>query len=138
MIRLDQLAAVRGQVQPQEVSALAAQGVTVLINNRPDGEEPDQPHAHEIEDAAAAAGIAYHHIPIARGIGPAEVAAMSQALEEAQGGQLLVRGAETGGLLTVRWGDAANQRCRVQYSLPARAKGEKSTTAMSATEAVCR
>lgn len=56
----------------------------------------------------------------------------------AQGGQLLVRGAETGGLLTVRWGDAANQRCRVQYSLPARAKGEKSTTAMSATEAVCR
>ena len=89
MIRLDQLAAVRGQVQPEEVSALAAQGVTVLVNNRPDGEEPDQPHAHEIEDAAAAAGIAYHHIPIARGIGPAEVAAMSQALEEAQGGQLL-------------------------------------------------
>ena len=89
MIRLDRQAAVRGQVQPQEVSALAAQGVTVLVNNRPDGEEPDQPHAHEIEDAAAAAGIAYHHIPIARGIGPAEVAAMSQALEEAQGGQLL-------------------------------------------------
>ena len=89
MIRLDRQAAVRGQVQPQEVSALAAQGVTVLINNRPDGEEPDQPHAHEIEDAAAAAGITYHHIPIARGIGPAEVAAMSQALEEAQGGQLL-------------------------------------------------
>lgn len=89
MIRLDQQAAVRGQVQPQEVPALAAQGVTVLVNNRPDGEEPDQPHAHEIEDAAAAAGIAYHHIPIARGIGPAEVAAMSQALEEAQGGQLL-------------------------------------------------
>ena len=89
MIRLDRQAAVRGQVQPEEVSALAAQGVTVLVNNRPDGEEPDQPHAHEIEDAAAAAGIAYHHIPITRGIGPAEVAAMSQALEEAQGGQLL-------------------------------------------------
>jgi uncharacterized protein (TIGR01244 family) len=89
MIRLDQQASVRGQVQPQEVSNLAAEGITVLVNNRPDGEEPDQPHAHEIEEAAAAAGIAYHHIPITRGIGPAEVAAMRQALEEAEGGQLL-------------------------------------------------
>ena len=77
MIRLDRQASVRGQVLPQEVADLAAQGVTVLVNNRPDGEEPDQPRAHEIEDAAAAAGIAYHHIPIARGIGPAEGAAMS-------------------------------------------------------------
>ena len=56
----------------------------------------------------------------------------------AQGSQLLVRGAEDGGVLTVRWGDAANEQCQVQYSLPARAKGEKSTTAITRAEAVCR
>ena len=89
MIRLDRQASVRGQVLPQEVASLAAQGVTVLVNNRPDGEEPDQPQAHEIEAAAAAAGIAYHHVPIMRGIGPAEVTTMREALEEAEGGQLL-------------------------------------------------
>ena len=56
----------------------------------------------------------------------------------AQGGHMLVRGAEEGGVLTVHWGDAAGQQCRVQYSLPARAKGEWSTTAMTATEAICQ
>jgi len=89
VIRLDQQASVCGQVLPREVAGLAAQGVTVLVNNRPDGEEPDQPQAHEIEAAAEAAGIAYHHVPIMRGIGPAEVATMREALEEAEGGQLL-------------------------------------------------
>lgn len=89
MIRLDQQASVCGQVSPQEVAGLAAKGVTVLVNNRPDGEEPDQPQAHEIEAAAEAAGIAYHHVPIMRGIGPADVAAMQDALREAEGGQLL-------------------------------------------------
>ena len=89
MIRLDQQASVCGQVRPQEVAGLAAQGVTVLVNNRPDGEEPDQPQAHEIEAAAEAAGIAYHHVPIMRGIGPADVAVMQEALREAEGGQLL-------------------------------------------------
>ena len=89
MIRLDQQASVCGQVLPQEVAGLAAQGITVLVNNRPDGEEPEQPQAHEIEAAAEAAGIAYHHVPIMRGIGPAEVATMREALEEAKGGQLL-------------------------------------------------
>ena len=89
MIRLDQQASARGQVLPQEVADLAAQGVTVLVNSRPDGEEADQPQAYEIEAAAAAAGIVYHHVPISRGIGPAEVATMRGALEQAEGGQLL-------------------------------------------------
>jgi len=36
---------VSGQVAPHEVAGLAEQGVTVLVNNRPDGEEPGQPFA---------------------------------------------------------------------------------------------
>src|SRR4051794_30051400 len=50
---------VSGQIAPHEVAGLVEQGVTVLINNRPDGEEPDQPRASDIEDAAAVAGIDY-------------------------------------------------------------------------------
>jgi len=80
---------VSGQVAPHEVAGLAEQGVTVLVNNRPDGEEPGQPLASEIEDAAAAAGITYRHVPIMRGIGPADVECMQEAMRDAEGGKLL-------------------------------------------------
>jgi uncharacterized protein (TIGR01244 family) len=80
---------VSGQVAPHEVAGLAEQGVTILVNNRPDGEEPGQPLAGDIEGAAAAAGIAYRFVPIIRGIGPADVEEMQKALREAEGGKLL-------------------------------------------------
>lgn len=90
MIRqLDDKVMVSGQLAPHEVAGLAEQGVTVLVNNRPDGEEPGQPLAGDIEDAAAAAGIAYRYVPIIRGIGPADVEAMQEALRAAEGGKLL-------------------------------------------------
>jgi uncharacterized protein (TIGR01244 family) len=90
MIRqLDDTVMVSGQVAPHEVAGLAEQGITVLVNNRPDGEEPGQPLAGDIENAAAAAGIAYHFVPIMRGIGPADIDCMQQALRQAEGGKLL-------------------------------------------------
>jgi uncharacterized protein (TIGR01244 family) len=90
MIRqLSDTVMVSGQLAPHEVAGLAEQGITVLVNNRPDGEEQGQPRASEIEDAAAAAGISYHFVPIIRGIGPADVERMQQTLREAEGGKLL-------------------------------------------------
>ena len=90
MIRqLDERTLVSGQVAPHEVAGLAEQGVTMLVNNRPDGEEPGQPLASEIEDAATQAGIAYRFVPIIRGIGPADVEAMQEAVRAAVGGKLL-------------------------------------------------
>jgi len=90
MIRqLDDKVMVSGQIAPHEVAGLAEQGVTVLVNNRPDGEEPGQPLAGEIEDAAAIAGIDYRFVPIIRGIGPADVEEMQKALRQAEGGKLL-------------------------------------------------
>ena len=90
MIRqLDDRTLVSGQVAPHEVAGLAAQGVTMLVNNRPDGEEAGQPLAAEIEEAAAQAGIAYRYVPIFRGIGPADVEAMQEALGRAEGGKML-------------------------------------------------
>ena len=90
MIRqLDDRILVSGQIAPDDVAGLAEQGVRVLVNNRPDGEEPGQPLAADIEQAAADAGITYHFIPIIRGIGPADVEAMQQALRSAEGGKML-------------------------------------------------
>lgn len=90
MIRqLDDRTLVSGQIAPHEVAGLAEQGVTVLVNNRPDGEEDGQPFASDIEEAAAQAGIAYHFVPIIRGIGPADVEEMQKAWREAEGGKLL-------------------------------------------------
>jgi uncharacterized protein (TIGR01244 family) len=90
MIRaLDDKVMVSGQIAPHEVAGLAEQGITMLVNNRPDGEEPGQPLASEIEDAAAAAGIAYRYVPIIRGIGPADVESMQEALKETGDGKLL-------------------------------------------------
>ena len=90
MIRqLDDRTLVSGQVRPEDVAELAGRGVTMLVNNRPDGEDADQPLAVDIEQAAEQAGIAYRFVPILRGIGPADVEAMQDALREAGDGKLL-------------------------------------------------
>lgn len=90
MIRkLDEKTFVCGQITPGDVARLRQQGVTLIVNNRPDGEEPGQPLAAEIEAAAEEAGIAYRFVPIQRGIGPADVECMQEAMREAADGKLL-------------------------------------------------
>ena len=89
MRQLDKTTSVSGQIRPEDVAGLKAQGVTMLVNNRPDGEEPGQPPAADIRDAAEAAGIAYRFVPIARGIGPAEAEAMRAAIADTGDGRLL-------------------------------------------------
>ena len=80
MRRLDTHTFVAGQILPQQLGELAASGVTRIVNNRPDYEEPGQPTATTIEAAAQAAGMEYRFIPIAGGISEAAVAAMADAL----------------------------------------------------------
>jgi uncharacterized protein (TIGR01244 family) len=55
---------VAGRLDRADIDALARAGVRTIVNNRPDGEDPGQLPAAEAEQLAAAAGIAYHHIPI--------------------------------------------------------------------------
>ena len=85
MKALDETLFVAGQILPEEVAALVGAGVTMIVNNRPDGEEPDQPGGGEIEAAARASGIAYRHIAVAGGFSLAQVEAMAAALEETEG-----------------------------------------------------
>jgi uncharacterized protein (TIGR01244 family) len=76
---------VSGQIQPGEIAALGQQGVTMIVNNRPDGEETGQPLGVEIEEAATTVGIDYRTIPIIRGIGPADAEAMRDAIRQSRG-----------------------------------------------------
>ena len=87
--QLDEKTLVSGQIAPDDVAALKQQGVTMIVNNRPDGEDPGQPTGAEIEAAARAAGIGYRFVSIRRGPGPAEVEAMRDALHECGEGKLL-------------------------------------------------
>ncbi len=47
-----------------DFSEVAAAGIKSVINNRPDGEEPEQPSAQAAQQAAAAAGLSYTHLPV--------------------------------------------------------------------------
>ncbi len=82
--QLDDQTAVAGQIQPEDVPALAAHGIRLIVNNRPDGEEPGQPPASAIAAAAAEAGIGYRFVPVAQ-LTPEAVEAMQAALAGAEG-----------------------------------------------------
>ena len=67
MTRLNPLSdqvSVSPQVWPGDIPALAERGVVLLINNRPDHEQPDQPTSAEIESAARDLGLTYVHLPV--------------------------------------------------------------------------
>ena len=87
--RLDERTLVAGQIGPDDVPALAAEGVAMIVNNRPDHEEWAQPTAAEVEVAAREAGIAYRHIPVAGGIPADAVEKLAEALGECDGQLLL-------------------------------------------------
>jgi sulfide:quinone oxidoreductase len=58
-------------VSPQllagDLGEVVRRGFRMVVNNRPDGEEPGQPPSAELEAAAVRVGLAYRHIPVAPG-----------------------------------------------------------------------
>ncbi|HKT15759.1 MAG TPA: TIGR01244 family sulfur transferase [Allosphingosinicella sp.] len=112
--RIDDHMLVAGQIAPEQVAAAAAEGVTLIVNNRPDDEQPGQPAGAAIEAAAAAAGIGYRHIPVAGGFAPAQVEAMAEALASTDGKVLAfcasgTRSTYLWGLARARAGDDADE-----------------------------
>ena len=83
--RIDENMLVAGQVRPDQLAEAKAQGVTMIVNNRPDDEEAGQPTNAEMEAAARAAGFDYRYIPVGSGFSANQVEAMQAALEEADG-----------------------------------------------------
>ena len=86
---LDEQTLVSGQINVADLQEARRHGVTMVVNNRPDGEDEGQPTSAEIEAAAEAAGLDYRHIPIARGMGPAQIEEMVSARSELGDGKML-------------------------------------------------
>lgn len=80
----DQLS-VSPQIALDDLVRAAGDGFKLVINNRPDGEEPGQPTSAEVEAAARAAGLDYVHIPVRGGPTPDQVEANYRAVEAAGG-----------------------------------------------------
>lgn len=81
-IKLTDRVSVAGQLAPEAMAEAAAQGFATIVNNRPDGEAPDQPPGEAMRAAAEAAGLAYVAIPVDHtGFRPEQVEAMAAALE---------------------------------------------------------
>lgn len=81
--------AVAAQMQPEELAALESQGFTAVICTRPDGEEPGQPSIDAMRDAAKAAGLAFHHLPVAGGLFPSGAIAAFAAIRRGTQGKVL-------------------------------------------------
>ena len=71
------------QLMEADVALAAKAGFRTIVDNRPDGEEPGQPSAAEMQAYAASQGLAFVHIPVKVGaIGDADVSRMAAALAQ--------------------------------------------------------
>lgn len=84
--RVNDHLSVSPQLSVADIAEAKARGFTTIVNNRPDGEAPDQPPSAEIEAAAKALGLNYIHIPV-RGMPPSPDLAQEtcQAIESSPG-----------------------------------------------------
>ena len=108
------------QIAVDDLEAAAARGVTLVINNRPDGEAEDQPPGATIEAAARAAGLDYRAIPIGGGgFSAPQIEAMAAALDEADGSVLAF--CRSGTRSTLLWALARASRGEAPEALAERA-----------------
>lgn len=78
--------AVSPQIDPSDLPAIKAAGYRVVINNRPDGEIPEELHGDRMKVAAEALGLVYVENPIVpRGFGEAQIQTQARAMAEAPG-----------------------------------------------------
>jgi uncharacterized protein (TIGR01244 family) len=102
------------QITPEEARTAAASGVALIINNRPDGEAPDQPASAEIGAAARAAGAQYLELPV---VGrPTLEQARAQAAAVAGAGGPVLAFCRSGTRSITAWaiGEAAGGRDRAE------------------------
>ena len=74
------------QIDVDDVAAAKEMGIKLIISNRPDGEEIEQPLNEEIANAAKQLGIKFYHIPVdGRGIGKHHINDFKDAIEDHEG-----------------------------------------------------
>lgn len=123
MLRIiDERTFVAPQISVADIAEAQAKGVTLIINNRPDGEAPDEPQGPEIESAARAAGLDYVAIPVTHaGFSQPQVDAMIAALEGASGPVLAY--CRSGTRSTLLWALASAKLGEDKALLQAKAAG---------------
>lgn len=77
--------AVAPQLDLEDFARAAAAGFKIVVNNRPDREQPNQMTGAEAEAAAKAAGLRYVALPFTGAPAPAIVAETAALLDEAEG-----------------------------------------------------
>lgn len=107
-IALDDTTYVSGQIDPASLRALAAElGIRRVVSNRPDHEEPGQPTAEEVRQAAEAAGLDFLFAPV-RGMPSPETVAEAAAFMDQDGATLMF--CRSGMRSTVVWALAEASR----------------------------
>lgn len=92
------------QISVEDVARAKAAGVTFILNNRPEGESPDQTAGDAIEAAARDAGIGYAAVPINHsGFAPWQLDGMDAALGEVTEGGRLLAYCRSGTRSTLLW-----------------------------------
>jgi uncharacterized protein (TIGR01244 family) len=79
-VQLTDILSVAGVMTPDDIARAGELGFRSVINNRPDGESPDQVSGADLETAALAVGLGYTAIPVAQGFTMDQVRAMADAL----------------------------------------------------------
>jgi uncharacterized protein (TIGR01244 family) len=78
--------AVARQPKLSDFQDLKRLGFTTIVNNRPDGEDPNQPGSAAEAEAARAAGLGYVHIPVTTtGMTEQDARLLKETIERAPG-----------------------------------------------------
>lgn len=81
--------AVTEQITAVDIEKIKTAGYHTVICNRPDGEGADQPTSAEIQQAAEAAGLEFHYLPVISGKILTEQVTQFQHLKESVAGPIL-------------------------------------------------
>lgn len=81
---LDNQSSVSGQLKPDDMAEIAAQGFGVVVNNRPDREAMfGQPRTDDLKRAAEAAGLLFVDLPFpGPNVSPEQVRALAEILDK--------------------------------------------------------
>jgi uncharacterized protein (TIGR01244 family) len=103
---------VMGQPSLAEFASLKRRGFAAVINNRPDGEAPDQPGSQAEELTAKQVGLAYMHLPVSStGITKEDARRFQEAIDTSPGPVVAhCRSGARSFFLWIMTGDLENKR----------------------------